>query len=190
MRFEPAETDRILSEVGWALERGLDARDLVPMLERLCAAADEGSPAHDFALCRLAELLAPVEPWRAALVARRLLTRTEDGRAWGALGLALTVLGHPRAAARAYRRALRLVPDDGAYLHNLGHLLDAALGRTAAALPLLGRACRLLPRDREVAASYALALSRSGDVVRARRTLARVVGARQADRILARWNAR
>lgn len=190
MRTVPAETSRMLSEVGWALERGLGAEDLVPLLERLHSAAERGSDERDFAACRLAELVVAKEPWRAALLARSVLARGDDSRAWGVLGLALTVLGHYRAAAAAYRRALRSAPDDASCLHNLGHLLDAVLGRTRAALPLLARACRLMPQSREIAASYALALARAGEPRRARRVLARAAGARAADRWLAHWSRR
>src|SRR5690606_18047263 len=130
-----AETvERLLSDVEWALEKGLGARDLVPMLERLLRRAASGSDAWVFASRQLAEQVVQRDPWRAAGLARRVLASCDDDRSWAVLALALTLMGHYRAAARAYRRALALAPDCPNHLHNLGHLLDVALDRPRSAL--------------------------------------------------------
>ena len=85
-------------------------------------------PPH-FAKLRLSELIVGDAPFRAARLARDVLVRGESDRAWAVLGLAHTLLGNYRVAARSYRRALALAPDCGVYEHNLGHVLDVALNR-------------------------------------------------------------
>ncbi len=167
-----AETvERLLSDVEWALEKGLGARDLVPMLERLLRRAASGSDAWVFASRQLAEQVVQRDPWRAAGLARRVLESCDDDRSWAVLALALTLMGHYRAAARAYRRALALAPDCPNHLHNLGHLLDVALDRPRSALPYLKLAHQAVPYEPEIAASYAHALARAGRVDEARRLL-------------------
>lgn len=167
----PENVERLRSNVEWAMARGLPARDLVPMLERLLAHAPPASEAWIFGHQKLAEQLVHARPWKALLLARRLLRVEEDGRTWAVAALAYTLLGHYRAACNAYRRALSLVGDSPEYAHNLGHLLDAALNRPKAALPYLRAAWRGLPDEPEVASSYAHALARVGRIDEARSLL-------------------
>ena len=154
----------MLSDVEWALAHGLDADELVPMLEKLVQNAEPGTQARVFGARHLAELLVSKQPWRAALLAREVLRDREDDRAWAVLGLAHTLIGNYRAAAAAYRRALILAPDCPWYLHNLGHLVDVALDQPDSALPLLESAHRREPREVEIATSYAHALARAGQI--------------------------
>jgi len=164
------------------------ARDLVPMLENLVRAAPAASEASYFAKLRLSELIVGDAPFRAARLARDVLTSGESDRAWAVLGLAHSLLGHYRLAARSYRRALVLAPDCGVYEHNLGHVLDVALNRPRDALVHLERAHKSMPEEREVSSSYAHALLRSGQPERARELLLRAVkGQAEADGILKTW---
>jgi Flp pilus assembly protein TadD len=171
--LRPETVERLLSNVEWALANGLGPRDLVPMLERLLAHAEAGSSAWRFAHQQLAAVLVHNSPWRAALLARRVLRVEDDARTWGVLGLAQTLLGNYRSACRAYRRALALLPDCPEFAHNLGHLLDAALNRPKAALPFLRSAQRALPHEPEIATSLAHALARSGRIQEAESILRR-----------------
>jgi tetratricopeptide (TPR) repeat protein len=157
-----AKAERLLQDVGWAMRRGLGPRDLIPMLKKLVAHAPAGSDAWLFGTRELSKLLAPREPWLAARAARQVLAHVDDHEAWGALGLALSMLGCFRAAARAYRRALALEPRCAATLHNLGHLLDVGLDQPERALHYLEHAHRAAPADDEIAASLALCLARVG----------------------------
>jgi tetratricopeptide (TPR) repeat protein len=177
------------SDVEWALERGLGNRDLVPMLERLLKHAPRGSSAACFAGTELAEVLLQTEPWRAAALSREVLVYEETDRAWAVLGLGLMMLGHYRAAKRAFAKALALAPGCSSYAHNLGHLLDAALNRPREALPWLEQALAAHPYDAELAASYAHALVRVGRAADARSTLERAMGETPGavDALLARW---
>jgi Flp pilus assembly protein TadD len=144
------------------MRRGLGPRDLIPMLKKLVAHAAQGSDAWLFGTRELAKLLAGREPWRSARCARQVLDYVDDPEAWGALGLALSMMGHFRAAARAYRQALALAPGCPATLHNLGHLLDVGLCRPERGLHYLERAHQAAREDAEIAASLALCLARLG----------------------------
>jgi len=178
----------MLTDVEWAMSKQFAARDLVPMLENLVRAAPAASEAAYFAKLRLSELIVGEAPFRAARLARDVLVRGESDRAWGVLGLAHTLLGNYRVAARSYRRALALAPDCGVYEHNLGHVLDVALNRPHDALPHLERAHRDLPEESEITSSYAHALLRSGQPKKARALLAQAVGsAEAADEVLKAW---
>ncbi|HKO49722.1 MAG TPA: tetratricopeptide repeat protein [Polyangiaceae bacterium] len=178
----------MLTDVEWAMSKQFAARDLVPMLENLVRAAPSASEAAYFAKLRLSELIVGDAPFRAARLARDVLVRGESDRAWAVLGLAHTLLGNYRVAARSYRRALVLAPDCGVYEHNLGHVLDVALNRPHDALAHLERAHRELPEESEVASSYAHALLRSGQLDKARKLLARAVKSPQeADDIFKAW---
>jgi tetratricopeptide (TPR) repeat protein len=183
------ELDRLLTDVEWALAKQFPARELVPMLENLVKAAPSGSEPSYFAKLRLSELLVADAPWRAARLAREVLERGDDDRAWGVLGLAHTLLGNYRTAARAYRRALFLAPECAVYQHNLGHLLDVGLERPRDALPHLRRAHANLPGESEIASSYAHALLRAGQAGEARKLLLKAVdGEAQADELLRAWH--
>ena len=105
-------------------------RDVLPLLHRLARLAPDGSDEHLFANLHLAELLVERDPWRAALYARRVLAhRPDDDRGWATLALCQTLLGNYRFAVTAYHHALASAPKNPWYAHNLGHLLDVALGR-------------------------------------------------------------
>src|SRR5215468_732872 len=171
-RSAPGEIDRLRREVERALRENLDAEEILPLLARLARAADPDSDEWIYAHRHLAELGVEHDPWRAALFARRVIAhRPDDDGAWAVLGLAQSLLGHFRYAARAYERALALAPDNPWYAHNLGHLYDVALDRPADALPLLSRATFAQPGEADIAASYAHALARCGKISAARRVL-------------------
>jgi len=185
------DVQRLQSDVEWALQRGLGPRDLVPMLERLWTHAPRGSTPACFAATELAELLLPTAPWRSAVLVREVLQHEETDRAWAVLGLSMSLLGHYRSAKRAFAKAVALDPGCSSYAHNLGHLLDAGLGRPREALPWLRKAALARPADEEIAASYAHALFRTGQVDEARHVL---VGALGVDSptvagLLTRWSA-
>jgi tetratricopeptide (TPR) repeat protein len=184
------DIEKLQNDVEWALQRGLAARDLVPMLERLRAHAPRGSDAARFAGTELAEQLLSTSPWRSAVLAHEVLRHEESDRTWAVLGLALSLMGHYRSAARAFSQALAFSPACASYAHNLGHLLDAGLGRPAEALRWLARAHEARPNDEEVAASFAHALVRLGRDAEAREVLETVLGtASDAGELLARWQA-
>jgi tetratricopeptide (TPR) repeat protein len=182
------DLERMLTDVEWAMSKQFAPRDLVPMLENLVRAAPTASEAAYFAKLRLSELIVGDAPFRAARLARDVLVRGESDRAWAVLGLAHTLLGNYRVAARSYRRALALAPDCGVYEHNLGHVLDVALNRPHDALAHLERAHRDLPEESEISSSYAHALLRSGQLDKARRLLALAVrDPEEADEIFKAW---
>ncbi|MFO7179345.1 MAG: hypothetical protein DIU78_011655 [Pseudomonadota bacterium] len=156
------ELERLVGDVEWAKAHRLPPRELVPMLKRLVAVAPAGSPAGRTARRDLAELLVASHPWRAARLATEVLKGGADDRAYAVLGLAHTVLGNYRCAARAYRAALAIAPGTAEYEHNLGHLLDVAFDQPQRALVHLRRAFAALPAETEVASSLAHALLRSG----------------------------
>jgi tetratricopeptide (TPR) repeat protein len=182
---------RLESDVVWALEQGLGARDLVPMLERLRRHAAPGSGAACFACIELAEQLLPTRPWRAAVLAREVLRHVETDRAWAVQGLALAILGHYASAKASFARALHLAPNCASYAHNLGHLIDVGLGRPRDALVWLERAHMLETRDPEIASSYAHALLGVGRVNAARRLLleAGTLKQEEVESTLTRWAA-
>jgi tetratricopeptide (TPR) repeat protein len=182
------DLERMLTDVEWAMSKQFAARDLVPMLENLVRAAPAVSEAAYFAKLRLSELIVGDAPFRAARLARDVLVRGDSERAWAVLGLAHTLLGNYRVAARAYRKALALAPECPVYEHNLGHVLDVALGRPRDALVHLARAHRDLPEETEIASSYAHALLRSGQIERARELLLLAVKSpSEAESILKAW---
>lgn len=168
----PHDAARLMKQVERALERCADGSEVLPILHRLARVAIAGSEAARYANLKLAELLAERDPWRGAICARRVIvwTRTDD-RAWAALGLCLTLLGHYRAATCAYRHALEAAPNNPWYAHNLGHLLDVTLGHSEAALPWLAAAYSGLPRHGGIATSFAHALAKAGRLDEARRVL-------------------
>jgi tetratricopeptide (TPR) repeat protein len=173
-----------------ALRAKLDAEEVLPLLARLARAAPPHSDAWVFAHRHLAELGVEHDPWRAALFARRVLkVQARDDGAWAVLGLAQSLLGNYRYAAKAYERALELAPENPWYAHNLGHLYDVALNRPFDALPLLAQATEAQTGEADIAASYAHALARCGKVVLAKRVLKRAIrhGATSDQMALWRW---
>ena len=185
-----ADLERMLTDVEWAISKQFAARDLVPMLENLLRAAPATSEAAYFAKLRLSELIVGDAPFRAARLARDVLVSGDSDRAWAVLGLAHSLLGNYRLAARAYRQALALAPECAIYEHNLGHVLDVALDRPHDALAHLARAHRDMPEESEIASSYAHALLRSGQPQKAHELLVLAVKSQeQAAEILKTWQA-
>src|SRR5262249_12413414 len=90
--------ERLVSDVSWALSRGLPKRDLVAMLKRLIASAEPDSPEQSFAKLELSELIVGDEPFKAARLALDVLKDGPLARAYGVLGIAQSLLGHFRAA--------------------------------------------------------------------------------------------
>ena len=157
------QAQELRRQIEWTLARAVDPSDVLPMLHRLARLAHDGSDDSLFANLHLAELLVERDPWRAALFARRVLGhRPEDDRGWATLALCQTLLGHYKFAVTAYHHALTSAPKNPWYAHNLGHLLDVALGRAPDAIGWLKRAYQSAPDSGEVAASYAHALARVG----------------------------
>jgi len=187
------ETKRLRRNIEWALRRALDPATVLPTLHRLARLAPEGTDDRLYANRRLAELLAEQHPWRAALYAKRVLAaRPSDDGAWSILGLCHALLGHYRCAAAAYRRALELDPASAPYAHNLGHIIDVALGRPNEAIPWLKAAYHGTGGRSDVAVSFAHALGRAGDLVAARRVAERALstpdgGHAREHLALARW---
>jgi tetratricopeptide (TPR) repeat protein len=184
------QAQELRRQIEWTLARAVDPSDVLPMLHRLARLANDGSDDSLFANLHLAELLVERDPWRAALFARRVLGhRPEDDRGWATLALCQTFLGHYKFAVSAYHHALTSAPKNPWYAHNLGHLLDVALGRAAEAIGWLKRAHQSAPDSGEVAASYAHALARVGRLSEARKVLTRAMkrGSSRELTALLRW---
>lgn len=189
-RSGPDDVARLRREIDHGLDKRLDAEVLLPLLARLARAATEGSEDWVHAHRHLAELGVEHDPWRAAIFARRVVrVRPDDDGAWAVLGLSQSLLGNYRYAAHAYRRALRLTPSNPWYAHNLGHLYDVALNRPKDALPLLEQATKADTGQSDIAASYAHALARCGELTLAKRVLKRAIrhGATSEQMALSRW---
>jgi Tfp pilus assembly protein PilF len=189
MNSRRRDLETLVCDVEWALAHGLEAPELVTMLRNLVARATQGSPEAVFSRLKLAELVVSETPWKAALLARSVIEQCDDGHAWAVLGLAQTLLGNFRSAAKAYRHALMLSPTSPEIAHNLGHLLDVALDRPNEALKYLKMAHHAHPEEGEIVSSYAHALLRAGRRPEARELLVRGLGwdRVQADRQLEVW---
>jgi Flp pilus assembly protein TadD len=189
-RAESEDIDTLRRNVEWALRNARGADEVLPMLAKLARTAEPESDAWVLAHRHLAELAVDRDPWRSAIFARRVVkVDPDDDGAWAVLGLSQTLLANYRYAVSAYRRAIALAPQNPWYAHNLGHLLDVALGRPADALVLLADAYKREPKEAEIASSYAHALARAGKVAQAKKVLRRVVakGATSEQMILWRW---
>lgn len=172
MDLTEPDSGRLKREVEGALQRALDPSDVLPMLHRLTRTAARGSEESLFAHQKLAELLIERHPWRATLHAKKVLASLpDDDRAWAVLAACQAMLGNYRYAVSAYQRALESSPSNPSYAHNLGHLLDVALGRPGDAVPWLRSAHEGRADCIEITASYAHALARAGDVAEAKRVL-------------------
>ncbi len=173
MRRRADDEQALLSRAEHADRSGDEvAVELLVLLAR--SAAPDGD-AWVYAHRQLAEIAAPRDPWRAAILARRVVrARPDDAHGWALLALACSLLGHTRTATSAYENALARQPDNPYYAHNLGHLYDVGLDRFDDALRWLARAVALAPDDPEIAASYAHALARAGRVPEARRIIRHV----------------
>jgi Tetratricopeptide repeat len=190
MDMTQPESERLKRDVEGALQRALDPSDVLPMLHRLTRTALPGSEESVFAHRQLAELLVERHPWRAALHARRVLAmQPGDDRGWAALAACQAMLGHYRFAIAAYKRALESAPENPSYAHNLGHLLDVAMGKPREAIPWLRLAYSAHAESAEAAASFAHALARAGEIDEAKRVLdgAMALGASREHAALRRW---
>ena len=126
--------------------------------------------------CTWRSCLSNETPGAPALFARRVLAyRPEDDRGWATLAFCQTLLGNYKFAVTAYHHALASAPKNPWYAHNLGHLLDVALGRADEAIGWLRRAYQSAAYSGEVAASYAHALARVGRLADARKVLTRAM---------------
>jgi len=184
------DIDTLRKNVEWALRNSPEADEILPLLAKLARNAEPESDAWLLAHRHIAELAIDRDPWKSALFARRVVrVDPDDDGAWGVLGLAQTLLGNYRAAAAAYRKALAIAPENPWYAHNLGHLLDVALGRPDEALPLLMAAFEAEPNENEIAASYAHALARTGKLAIAKKLYRRAIlrGATPEQLRLWRW---
>ncbi len=176
MDWRRQQAQELRRQIEWTLARAVDPGDVLPLLHRLVRLAAEGTDERVFANLHLAELLVERDPWRAALYARRVLAhRPDDDRGWATLALCQTLLGNYKFAVSAYHHALTSAPQNPWYAHNLGHLLDVALGRAEEAVGWLKRAYQSAAYSGEVAASYAHALARVGRIVEARKILTRAM---------------
>lgn len=177
-------------EIEGALRRAFDPADVLPRLARLARLAPAASDDGVFAHRQLAELLVERHPWRAAIYARRALAhRKDDDRAWAVLAFCQTLLGNFRCAAQAYTQAIASAPGNPWYAHNLGHLLDVALGAPERALPWLRSAYGAKGDNSEIVASYVHALARAGQTREARGILERALdrfSSRELEALL-RW---
>lgn len=190
--------------VRWALRHNVPTTELISMLRPLVSCTHpheaEGRAARLQLGHQLLQLPDPTShAWEAATLARATLPCESDpiyrAEALGIVGIALTVLGHYRAAQTAYEQGLDAEPDNPVLAHNLGHLLCTRLADPSGALPWLRKAYRLLPDDAEVMASYAHGLWKLGHTARATRLLTAALGALQhsnpdlaAQSLIAAWN--
>jgi pentatricopeptide repeat protein len=184
------EPERLKRDVEGALQRALDPADVLPMLHRLSRTATPGSDESVFAHRQLAELLIERHPWRATLHAKRVLAVVpNDDRAWAVLGACQAMLGHYRFAATAYKRALDAAPENPSYAHNLGHVLDVAMGQPHDAIPWLRAAYAAQTESSDIAASFAHALARAGEIGEAESVLDRAMqkGCSREHAALRRW---
>jgi tetratricopeptide (TPR) repeat protein len=188
--MEPAETQSLRQQIERTLRGAFDPADVLPRLARLARLASPSSDDGIFANHKLAELLVERDPWRAALYVRRALAhRPDDDRPWAILAFCHTLLGNFRCAAKAYEKAIACAPSNPLYAHNLGHLLDVALGQPARALRWLKAAYDARSKNSEIVASYVHALARAGKTDHARRVLERArarLDSRELDALL-RW---
>lgn len=145
------------------MRRGASRFELEPVLEDLALCAEAGSEHAVFAHRSLAEVKVEADPWGAALHLRKLLKWVNDDDVLFALmGLAQALLGNYASSIKSYRRALQYAPRNPWYHHNLGHLLDVALGDPQTAARHLASAHRIEPLEHEITASYAQCLARLG----------------------------
>ncbi len=152
---------RLRHQAEKALERSDRPGTVVAILDRIVELADEGSEPAIFAHRHLAELRLEKHPWRAALHLRKVIAaHPNDDVTHALMGLCQALLGNYRAAISAYHRALRTAPGTPWYHHNLGHLLDVALGEPKRAEPYLRKAHQLEPHHDEIVASLAHCLAR------------------------------
>ncbi len=164
-----SDLQRLRQRAEAALRRPRSRREVETLLHRILQVAPTESDAAVFAHRHLAELLIEEHPWRAALHLRRVARLAQDDDVVHALmGLCQALLGNFHSAVAAYRRALCIAPRNPWYHHNLGHLLDVAIGEPHAAVDHLRMAQRMEPLEHEITASLAHCLARVGDLEEAR----------------------
>lgn len=179
MKQSSAESDleRLRRRAETAIRRARGRREVESLLRRILDLAPEGSEPAVFAHRHLAELLVEENSWQAALHLKCVLPHLDgDDVVHALIGLTQALLGNFRFAVAAYRRALAIAPQNPWYHHNLGHLLDVALGQPKEAVRHLKAAHRLSdarrpsepPRD-EITASLAHCLARTGDLQQAQK---------------------
>jgi Flp pilus assembly protein TadD len=172
VRMESGDSQSLRLAIERSLRGTFDPADVLPRLARLARLARPASDDGVFAHQKLAELLVERDPWPAALYVRRALAhRPGDDRLWAVLALCHTLLGNFRAARAAYVKALACAPANPWYAHNLGHLLDVALGQPERAIRYLRSAFHAKPESTAIVASYAHALARAGKHDEARHVL-------------------
>jgi tetratricopeptide (TPR) repeat protein len=187
----PCALDALREEIERMLYAGESRPHVLARLADVARRSEEASADWLFAVRTLATLGASENPWKASLLARRVIAHAPHAAdAWAALGLAQSILGNLGYAVHCYERAVGLVQhastearrDEPTLLHNLGHLYDVALDRPRDAVPLLSTALDLaviakLPRAtrEEIAASLAHALARAGERGKARDVFAREI---------------
>lgn len=160
---------RLRHQAESALRRARSPREVEPLLERLIRVAEPGTEPALFAHRHLAELLLEDHPWKAALHLRHVaLGQPEDDVVHALMGLCQALLGNFQAAVSAYRRALKIAPRNPWYHHNLGHLLDVAVGNAQDAVLHLRSAHRMEPDEHEITASLAHCVARLGNLDEAR----------------------
>lgn len=188
--MESVETQSLRLQIERSLRGAFDPADVLPRLARLARLASPASDDGVFANHKLAELLVERDPWRAALYIRRALAhRPNDDRPWAILAFCQTLLGNFRCAASAYKKAIACAPSNPWYAHNLGHLLDVALGEPVRAVAWLESAYAAKGDNSEIVASYVHALARAGKTGQARDVLERARGrfdSRELDALM-RW---
>lgn len=155
--------ERLYKEVVIAIKFGRSSKALEISLDELLSVAPDGSAECMFAHRHLASLRLERDPWRAALHLRKLLAVFPQDHALHAMNaLAQAQLSNFQAAVNAYKKAIDLDPLNPWYQHNLGHILDVALGKSEEALKYLSFAAIHLEDEDEVLASYAHALAQTG----------------------------
>lgn len=166
-----------------ALRRPRSRREVETILERIIEQAPGDSEHAIFANRHLAELLIEEHPWRAALHLRRVSGMAGDDDVVHALmGLCQALLGNFHSAVSAYRRALGIAPRNPWYHHNLGHLLDVALGDPHGAVDHLRSAHNMEPLEHEITASLAHCLARADAITEARELAEEAVAAAPRNR--------
>ena len=136
------------------------ADDSERLLEKLVKRAPKGSEPAIFAHRHLAEIRLESSTWKAALHLRHVLrARPHDDVVHALSGLCHALLGNYRVAVKCYRVAIRVSPHIPWYHHNLGHLVDVALGDPASAEAYLRRAHEIESDHDEIMGSLAHCLA-------------------------------
>jgi hypothetical protein len=170
-RVSQEEVARLERNLDWALKRELPNLELVRMLRAFLKHSNAVDQRGRLARLELSErlLMLPsprTHAWEAVRLAREVLSHEADSthraRAYGVLGVGLTLLDCYRAARKAYFTGLRCDPGHPVMAHNLGQLLATVFGKPGMALRWLQQAHASLDHDVEVAASLAWALCKVG----------------------------